>query len=461
MMTRIKILIVDDDEKIIYAFRKVLEKDGHICLEAENGKQALEMLSVENPDMMFMDINMPEMNGINALQEIKSINPGIPVVIITGEGTMNTAIEAMRFGAFQYLQKPLSVQLIRDEVSKAIISLKTVRSELDQIELDAAYRHQLVGNSSSMHEIYKLIGSICISPNHTTVLITGETGTGKELVARAIHNNGANGDQPFVAVNCTALPDTLLESELFGHERGAFTGALNTKIGRFEYANNGTIFLDEIGDLSPLMQNKLLRVLQEREMQRLGGHDSIPVEARFIAATNQKLDQLIAEGEFREDLYYRLNIVNIHIPPLREHKEDIFLLANFFLCRYNQNLKKCVSSINDEALELLRAYDYPGNIRELENLIERAVMLTQSNVLLPGVFKKLSQQYLTDTGIIPLASKNFSEAREYVLEKFEKKFIKEKLDAHKGNVSAAARSAGMTRQNFHRLMAKYIRSNEE
>jgi two-component system response regulator AtoC len=454
-MEKEKILIADDDANIIYAFREVLRKEGYLCLEAQDGHQAVSMVTGDNPDIVFMDINMPGMNGLNALKEIKAVNSAIPIIIITGEGTMQTAIQAMQYGAFQYLMKPLSVTTIREELSKALISLKSQKSQKSDNGLQTANKYQLIGNSRQMHDVYKLIGSVCTTPNHTTILITGETGTGKELVARSIHNNCANRDQPFVAVNCTALPETLLESELFGHEKGAFTGALEAKTGKFEYASSGTIFLDEIGDLPADLQIKLLRVLQEREMERLGGNSPVPVNARFIAATNQDLNEKILQGEFREDLFYRINIVNIYLPPLREHKEDIFLLANFFLARYNERLRKSISRISDEAMQLLKSYQYPGNIRELENIIERAVMLTQGNVLLPDVLKRLSDETMIIDKKLPINSSNFSEARESIIAQFEKQFITEKLAQHGGNVSLAAKSAGMTRQNFHRLMAKY------
>jgi transcriptional regulator with PAS, ATPase and Fis domain len=306
-----------------------------------------------------------------------------------------------------------------------------------------------------MHEIYKLIGSASTTPNHTTTLITGETGTGKELVARAIHNNSCCPSEPFIAINCTALPETLLESELFGHEKGAFTGAVNKKIGKFEYAGKGTIFLDEIGDLSPYLQKKLLRVLQEREFERLGDNTTIPIEARFIAATNQNIESKIKNRTFREDLFFRLNIVNIHLPPLRDRREDIYMLAHFFLARYNNQLKKNVTGISDEAVSLLESYSYPGNVRELENIIERAVMLTGGNVILADVLCELAEDIHLKSDSIPIVSPEFAVSRDHILNLFEKNFIMDTLRQHKGNVSAAAKTSKMSRQNFHRLMTKY------
>jgi two-component system response regulator AtoC len=373
---------------------------------------------------------------------------------------MQTAIKAVQLGAFQYLMKPLSVKNIREEIKKAQIGINSSSKNAMQSPTDIADRDQLIGNSIPMHEIYKLIGSASTTPNHSTILITGETGTGKELAARAIHNNSAYPQEPYIAINCTALPETLLESELFGHEKGAFTGATTRKIGKFEQAGRGTIFLDEIGDLSPSLQKKLLRVLQEREFGRLGGNTMIPVEARFIAATNHDLESQIKEGTFREDLYFRLNIINIHLPPLRDHKEDIFMLAHFFLARYNKRLKKSVSVISEEALSRLQSYSYPGNIRELENIIERAVMLTQGNVILADEFCDITDAAILKQESLPIISSDFTVSRDHLLHVFEKQFIINKLTQHQGNVSAAAKASNMSRQNFHRLMNKHkIKAN--
>jgi two-component system response regulator AtoC len=454
-MKRIKILVVDDDQKILFAFREVLKRDGHIYQEAFDGLEALDKVKEDPPDIIFMDISMPRMDGLQALKEIKKINSTIPVIMITGEGTMQTAIQAMQYGAFQYLMKPLSIPFIREEISKALASINSYQFDRLYVHADSAERYQLIGNSKVMHDIYKMIGSICTTPNPTTVLITGETGTGKELVARAIHDNSSHAKEPFIAINSTALPETLLESELFGHERGAFTGAIDKKIGKFELAGQGTIFLDEIGDLYPDLQIKLLRVLQEREFERLGDTKPIRVGARFIAATNQDLQKKIRDGELREDLYFRLNVVNIDIPPLREHKEDIFMLAHFFLARYNQQQKKNITSIAEDALSHLQDYSYPGNIRELENIIERAVMLTQGNVIIPSVLGKLYGDIKNDQVSLPMINTDFTVARDHVINQFEKQFINTQLTRYKGNVSAAAKASNMSRQNLHRLMVKH------
>jgi two-component system response regulator AtoC len=456
-----RIMVVDDDEKIIYAFREVLQRDGHVFLEARDGEEALRKLDSEKPDIIFMDITMPGLDGLQTLKKIKESNYTLPVIIITGQGTMQTAIRAMQLGAFQYLNKPLSVQTIRDEIAKAHISLKSAVFTQHRFVVSPTDRYQLIGNSIVMHEIYKLIGSVSTTSNHTSVLITGESGTGKELVARAIHTNSGFPGEPFVAINCTAVPETLLESELFGHEKGAFTGAIERKTGKFELAGQGTIFLDEIGDLSVNLQHKLLRVLQEREFERVGGNTTISVGARFIAATNQDVENRVKMGSFREDLLYRLKVITVKMPPLREHAEDIPLLASFFLQRHNARIKKTISGFSQEAMEKLQTYTYPGNVRELENIIERAVMLTTGSTILPQPLGELDSVKEPDNPLLPMVSPVYSQARDYLLETFEKQFITAQLKQYRGNVSEAARASRMSRQNFHRLMQKYkINPNE-
>ncbi|MCB0284652.1 MAG: sigma-54-dependent Fis family transcriptional regulator [Calditrichaeota bacterium] len=454
MKENFKILVTDDDAKILFAFKEVLQKDGHEYLKASTAAEGLLLVETEKPDIIFMDINMPGMDGLQALQQIKHIDEALPVVIITGEGTMQTAIKAMQYGAFQYLLKPLSIKTIRDEIARVAISIESYKKNYS-FGKESDNRYQLIGNDPQMHEIYKMIGSVSTTDNHTNVLITGETGTGKELIARAIHSNSINKDEPFIAINCTALPENLLESELFGHEKGAFTGAYNRKIGKFEQAAEGTIFLDEIGDLSLGLQKKLLRVLQEREFERLGENGLIPVKARFITATNQDLSSKIKNDAFRKDLYYRLNVVNIKVPPLRNRKTDIIILANFFLARYARKLGKQINLISDGAMAKLEAYDYPGNIRELENIIERAVMLSRSNVILPYAIANLSEDESGQDSNFLVDQKDFNLARDTILNNFEKQFISARLKETDGNVSKAAKIANMSRQNFHRLLEKH------
>ncbi|MBI4547147.1 MAG: sigma-54-dependent Fis family transcriptional regulator [Ignavibacteriae bacterium] len=453
-----RVLVVDDDEKILFAFREVLKKDGHKCIVARNGEEALDRLSKKSPDLVFMDITMPKLDGLEALKQIKQHESLLPVIIITGYGTMQTAIKAVQNGAFEYLTKPLDVEKIREVTTRAILSAKTRAAglkEVDAFKADFVDRYELVGRGSKMQEVYKLIGSISTTPNHTSVLITGESGTGKELVARAIHANSANAKEPFVGINCTTLPESLLESELFGYEKGAFTGAADRKLGKFEIAGKGTIFLDEIVNLSPNLQQKLLRVLQERDFERLGGNTAIHAEGRFIAATNRDIDHEVKKGNFREDLFYRLNVVTTHLPPLRERKEDIPLLANYFLSKYNDHLKKAVKGFSDDAMSLLQSYSYPGNVRELENLIERAVMLTKGDVIIAETIRDKLETSVKGPHTLPIISPVFSKSREHIMNSFEKQFLVEQLSKHRGNVTAAAKASKMTRQNFHALMKKY------
>ncbi len=452
-----KILFVDDDENVLYAARQVFVKEGYTSIIARDGEEALEKILSEDPAVVFMDITMPKVDGLEALAEIRQQNRSLPVVIVTGLGTMQRAIRAMQLGAFEYITKPLDVQKIRDVTRRAIMTSGSAPAFHSDVSFSATVedRHDIVGNSAVMQEVYKLIGSVSTTPNHTSVLITGESGTGKELIARAIHANSANADQPFVAINCTALPETLLESELFGHERGAYTGAGERKLGKFEIAGRGSIFLDEIGNLPPTLQQKLLRVLQEREFERVGGNDLIHVEARFITATNVNIQARVKRGTFREDLFYRLNVVTIHLPPLRERIEDIGLLADYFLRRYAAQLKRQVRGFSREANELLRTYHYPGNVRELENIVERAVMLSRGTVILPHTLGEMSGTTSAGSGALPISSTVFKDARDMILAKFEKQFLEQQLRNHSGNVAAAARASKMSRQYFQRLMEKH------
>lgn len=453
-----RILVVDDDPKILFAFQQVFKKDGYKSIVARNGEEALKKIVDEKPNAVFMDITMPKLDGLEVLRQAREQKEPPPIIIITGYGTMQTAIRAMQNGAFEYLTKPLDVEKIREVTRRALSSARSREvepREFDTFKADVVDRYELVGRSSKMQEVYKLIGSISTTPNHTSVLITGESGTGKELVARAIHSNSTNAQEAFIGINCTVLPESLLESELFGHEKGAFTGASDRKLGKFEIAGTGTIFLDEIGNLSPNLQQKLLRVLQEREFERLGGNSPISVQARFIAATNRDIEQEVKKGNFREDLLFRLDVVRIQLPPLRERKEDLPLLADYFLAKYNDQLKKSIRGFSRESMTLLLQHFYPGNVRELENLIERAVMLTKGDVILPDAFPDVANIFPQRTMSLPIASREFTKAREHIVKIFEKQFVVEQLARHHGNVAAAAKTSKMTRQNFHRLMTKY------
>lgn len=451
-----KFMIVDDDEEILHAFQEVLKKEGYHGTVARSGQEALKKISTEKPDVVFMDIAMPKLNGLEVLNELKQRNHDMPVILITGYGTMQTAVKAMQLGAFEYLTKPVDIDKVRQVAKRALLSRQTGTTfERTILKAEFSDRYEIVGQSKQMLEVYKLIGSISTTPNHTSVLILGESGTGKELVARAIHTYSHQGSEPFVGINCTGLPETLLESELFGHERGAFTGAVERKLGKFEVAGSGTIFLDEIGSLSSTLQQKLLRVVQERELEHLGGNQSIRVTARFIAATNRDLTEAVQDGSFREDLFFRLNVVTITLPPLRERRDDIPVLANYFLSKYNERLKKSITGYSREAMDRLMTYSFPGNVRELENLIERQVMLTNGNCILADTLGDIALLASSAPERMPFTSLVFAKARDKILRRFEKQFLKKLLTVHRGNVTAAARASKMTRQNFQRLMKKH------
>lgn len=457
MHNKKKVLVVDDDEKILFAFKQVLKKDGYQCVVAKDGSKALTILSGQIPDIVFMDIAMPGLNGLETLQQMKQRKPEVPVIMVTGHGSMQAAIKAIQFGAFEYLTKPLDVEKIREVIHRVLSSTKTVSlPETSHLTFSADHsdRYELIGNSPAMQEVYKLIGSVSTTTNHTSVLILGESGTGKEMVARAIHAHSVHGSEPFVGINCTVLPELLLESELFGHEKGSFTGAIDRKIGKFEIAHYGTIFLDEVGDLSLEFQKKLLRVLQEREFERVGGNKPIPVRGRFISATNSDLERDVEKGKFRKDLFYRFNVVTINLPPLRKRKEDILLLANYFLARYTEQLKKNVKGFSPDAMTALHSYSFPGNVRELENLIERAVMLTKGELILADSINEVAGSRASAGMPIQMEGMTFKQSRDYAMAQFEKQYLLDQLNKHHGNISASAKASGMTRQYFQRLLTR-------
>ncbi len=463
-MSKKKILIVDDDPNIVFAFKKMFEKEGYRTISEGDGVGGLEAIQKEEPDLAFMDVSMPKMDGLEVLEKIKKMGLDIPVVIITGFGTMQTAIRAVQLGAYEYITKPLDVDKVRITARRAL-EAQRMREEIKDLraKLDSYYSEDtLIGNDPGMEEVYKTIGAVTATPNATTVLIQGESGTGKELVARAIHNNSESSSGPFAAIKCTALPSELLESELFGYETGAFTGATARKAGKFEVAKDGTIFLDEIAGFSLNLQQKLLRVLQEREFQRLGGNQTLKVDARFIVATNKDLESEVKKGNFREDLYFRLNVIPIYLPPLRERRDDITLLADYFLTKYNRSLRKNIKLMSDETLEILLGYDWPGNVRELENVIQRCVVIEKGEVILPrSLPERVRSEDRSVEMDIPLVSTNLKGARKNVLEAFEKKFVREALTATAGNVTEAAKRAGIERQSFHRMISKYSISPED
>jgi len=375
-----KILIADDERTICDAFSRLIEMEGHQPLIASNGKNALKIIREQHPDAIFMDINMPGMDGLETLSLIQQENIKTPVVIMTAYGTMETAMEAVQKGAFDYLGKPVELSRARQLLKQmlAVTSMQNTQAE-EPPEIPPATPHVLVGQSAPMQELFKLMSML--TTNDMTALITGESGVGKELVARGIHQHGKNSHQPFVAINCAAIPENLLESELFGHEKGSFTGADTRRTGHFEAAGNGTLFLDEIGELPFSVQSKLLRVLQERSFTRIGSSTGIPLEARIIAATNRNLETDVAEKNFREDLYHRINVITLCVPPLRQRKEDIELLARHFMTQASYELNKPLRDIEAAVIQQMTSYPWPGNVRELEHVIKRSVLMARSEIL--------------------------------------------------------------------------------
>ncbi|MGA1795128.1 MAG: sigma-54-dependent transcriptional regulator [bacterium] len=374
------ILIVDDDRGVRYSLKRMIEERGFQTITARNGREALELLNQgASPDVALIDIVMPGVSGLDLLEAIKKDFPHLTVIMVTAHGTTERAIRAMKLGAFDYLQKPFDINTMWATIDKALQVAQSIRNPVS-FQTAQWEGESIIGDSTTMQEVYKTIGQI--AGKEVNVLITGESGTGKELVARAIYNHSLRNTRPFLSINCAAIPENLLESELFGHERGAYTGAEHRRIGRFEQAHTGTIFLDEIGDMPIHVQAKILRFIQEGEIQRLGGSETIRVDVRLLAATNKNLESGVTEGWFREDLYYRLNVVTIHLPPLRERREDIPHLVAYFLSRFTRELRKEVLGISREALETLTNYRWPGNIRELENAIKRALVLCKGNEIL-------------------------------------------------------------------------------
>ncbi len=451
-----KILVADDDRNIRYAFQELLKEDGYEVIEAADGREALLLIERHKPFLLFLDIAMPTLDGLSVLEELKKRGLDIPVIVITAYGTMENTIKAVRGGAFEYLTKPLDLHKIKLLVRRCLEE-RRLKSELTRLReklTTTGDRYELIGTSPTMLAVFKEIGAVAGTPNTTNVLILGETGTGKELVARQIHLWGERPEAPFLPMNVTVLPDALFESELFGHEKGAFTGATQRKTGKFELAGEGVIFLDEIGDLSPDLQQKLLRVLQEREFVRLGGHETLSIRARFIAATHDDLDKRVQEGRFREDLFFRVNVVTIRLPPLRERREDIPLLADHFIRKHANRMGRNPPQLPPETIAHLCTYRWPGNVRELENTIARAMVMTQSDRLLPTDIPIPHNADLVDRDV-PVPHHNLKRARRMLIEAFEKKFVEERLAETHGNVTHAAERAGINRQSFQRLMQKY------
>jgi two-component system response regulator AtoC len=444
------ILIVDDEPSIRKVLGAHLRRDGYDVTAAASGVEAIETLQEEGADLVITDLRMPGMDGLELLRWVKQSYPGLPVIMLTAHGTVDSAVEALKRGAQDYLTKPFDQDELRLVILKALAQEEKSRRSLKSEE---APRDAIVGDTPTMRAVFALVDKVAASPS--TVLITGESGTGKELVARAIHAASPRRDAPFVTLNCGAIPENLFESELFGHERGAFTGAVTSKPGRFEIADGGTLFLDEIAELPKDLQVKLLRVLQDQTFERVGGLKTIKVDVRLVAATNSDLRQAVTSGAFREDLYYRLNVVPVALPPLRERVDDIPLLVHHFLQKFNRRLDKHVQGVEPAALAALKAARWPGNIRELENVVERAVLLSDGGSLdvddFPGIL---------DGGAGAPVDEASDELglKEYVrvhTARLERARIKKALQAEEGNVTRASRLLGISRKSLQTKMKEY------
>ncbi len=464
----VRVLVVDDEPSVLRALELILRKKGHEVVALDSPIAATQRLASEDFDVAMLDIRMPELSGIELLNAVKHRRPEIEVIMMTGHATVDTALAAMKAGAHEYLIKPFiekaeDVEHVAYVVARAA-ERKRLQDRNKELEnrLEALETSQgLVGTSGPMRDVARMIDAVAYSA--ATVLVHGESGTGKELVARALHARSPRRAQPFVALNCGALTETLLESELFGHVKGAFTGANRDHKGLFEAANGGTIFLDEIGDIPLSTQVRLLRVLQEGEIKRVGSTDPVKVDVRVIAATHRDLPKLVRAGKFREDLFYRLNVIAIPLPPLRDRLDDVPLLAHHFVRRYADRLGKKVRTLSPQAVELLCAYRWPGNVRALENAIERAVVLCRGDAVqpadLPPSVTGRTAPVLRDVGTpaddAQLLAQSYATAKDAALRLFEKRYVEALMRACDNNISAAARKAGMDRSNFKRVLRKY------
>jgi DNA-binding NtrC family response regulator len=459
-----KILIIDDDEQLSKSFAKILDQEGYAVERALSGEEGLHQAETRRPDLVVLDVRLPGMSGIKTLELIHERDPKLPVIIFTAYGTTETAIEAMKIGAFDYIYKPFDVP----EMLKTIASgLEAGRFMAVPVDMDPepaqVQREAIIGRSAAMLEVYKAIGRV--ASTDATVLIRGESGTGKELAARAIYQHSKRSSRPFMVINCVAIPENLLESELFGYEKGAFTGAVHRRVGKIEQANHGTIFLDEIGDMPLSIQSKLLRLLQERSIERLGGREVIPVDVRILAATNRDLEQAVAEGRFGEDLYYRLKVVTVFMPPLRDRLEDIPLLTDYLLGRFSREMGMDNPGINSEAIQVLQTYRWPGNIRELANTLQKSLIFNrgmpiQSEDISFPVHKKDRPERMQDVEhfVHQWIQEMFKDKQDKVfdtcMDQFSSLVIKEALSKTKGNRSQAAKILGMSRPTLHSKMEK-------
>lgn len=460
----LKILVIDDEQSIRKTFKLRLAKWGYQVLTASSGDSGIQKLRDYKCQVVITDLKMPGLSGQEVLGEVKKRYPDIEVVMITGYATIEAAVETMKAGAFDFLVKPLNFEHVRLLLKKIEKNLK-LKAENEQLkdrinilskELTKKYRvHNLVGKSPSMQRVFELIERV--APLNSTVLIYGETGTGKEMVARAIHHNGPRSSGPIITVDCGSLTETLLESELFGHEKGAFTGAMTTKKGKFEQAHNGTIFLDEIANASQVVQKKLLRLIQEKTFQRVGGEISIKVDVRIIAAANEDLFNLVKQGKFRQDLFYRLNVVPVHLPPLRDRKEDILLLTRYFIDQHSRQIDREPMEIKPEALKELLTYPWPGNVRELSNVVERTIIMNSGqsikNFLISEAQPSENKEYQAVTSLDPPLKEQMS--------MLERNYIKSALEYYNGRIKKVIKRSGLNSRTLFRKMKLYDLDKKE
>ncbi|MBN2124812.1 MAG: sigma-54-dependent Fis family transcriptional regulator [Deltaproteobacteria bacterium] len=462
------ILIIDDDDQLRKSFERLLSEEGYAVESAASGEAGLKAVQSRVPDLVILDMRLPGMNGFETFRAIHDIEPKLPVIIMTAYGTTETAIEATKMGAFDYILKPFDIPDMLGVIEQALDAGRFMRSPVDMdARPEKASREAIVGQSRPMQDLYKAIGRV--APTDATVLIRGDSGTGKELVARAVYQHSTRANKPFLVINCVAIPETLLESELFGYEKGAFTGAAHRRVGKIEQANHGTVFLDEIGDMPFGIQAKILRLLQERSIERLGGRETIPVDVRIIAATNRNLEDALADGRFREDLYYRLKVVSIWIPPLRERPGDIPRLTEYFMARYAAEMGMDNPGIAHEAMAILNAHPWPGNVRELENTVQKALIFGRGAPMsAEGVSQAISGKTQGTEGGLAAADQDI---RQWVgktlhagdhenlfdawMDKFAGILISEALKATGGNRSQAAKILGLSRPTLHSKIEKY------
>jgi two-component system, NtrC family, nitrogen regulation response regulator NtrX len=442
-----KILVVDDEILIVKTLSEILQDEGHIVFSSGNGKDALAFVTKNAVDLIFLDVWLPDIDGIEVLDRINQAHPGIAVIMISGHASIDIAVKATRMGALDFLDKPLSMQRVITSLNNALERVN-LKNENIRLRSEATLEDEMVGESGEIKEVKKIIETA--AGTNARVFITGENGTGKELVAKAIHKNSKRSSKPMIKVNCAAIPDELIESELFGHEKGSFTGASSRRLGKFEVADGGTIFLDEICDMSASAQAKVLRVLQEQQFERVGGNDPVTVDVRVIAATNIDVRSAIEEGKFREDLYYRLNVIPINVPSLAERKEDIPLLTQYFLNAFSKEHGLGEKEISESAMKFLTKYKWPGNVRELKNIIERLCIMVQSDVIGRDDIAKHLESYDYED-VISKDTSTLKQARE----DFEKEYIIKILRKNEKNITVTAKELGIERTNLHRKIKQY------